>query len=163
MLALAGVLATSGGCSGASARPLGGEERAAITNTIEHRIMDACDLSKPDVVARMMSLYPDSGPVISAAAGRVTTSRAALEGSIREFWNNVGRNMRDPVWEWEDMHVTVLAPDAAVLTATYRIPHKTPRGDPHVVGGAWTAVFQKQPKGWVIVQEHLSDRPAPSP
>ena len=57
------------------------------------------------------------------------------------------------------MHVDVLGPDAAVLTATYTIPHRTPRGDPHVVGGAWTAVFGRRGGRWAIVQEHLSDRP----
>jgi hypothetical protein len=57
------------------------------------------------------------------------------------------------------MHIDVLGPDAAVLTATYRIPHLTPRGAPHIVGGAWTAVFQRRNGKWVIVQEHLSDFP----
>jgi ketosteroid isomerase-like protein len=55
------------------------------------------------------------------------------------------------------MYIDVLAPDAAVLTATYRIPHITPQGHPHTVGGAWTAVFQRRAGKWVIVQEHLSD------
>jgi hypothetical protein len=27
----------------------------------------------------------------------------------------------------------------------------------HVIGGAWTAVFQKRGGRWVIIQEHLSD------
>jgi hypothetical protein len=27
----------------------------------------------------------------------------------------------------------------------------------HVIGGAWTAVFQKRAGKWVIIQEHLSD------
>jgi hypothetical protein len=27
----------------------------------------------------------------------------------------------------------------------------------HVIGGAWTAVFQKRGGQWVIIQEHLSD------
>jgi hypothetical protein len=30
---------------------------------------------------------------------------------------------------------------------------------PHVIGGAWTAVFQRRGRRWVIVQEHLSDAP----
>jgi hypothetical protein len=27
----------------------------------------------------------------------------------------------------------------------------------HVIGGAWTAVFQKRGGRWVVIQEHLSD------
>ncbi len=67
--------------------------------------------------------------------------------------------MRNPVVEWTSMDVDVLAPDAAVMTATYRIPHKQPNGLPHVIAGAWTAVFQQRGGKWVIIQEHLSDRP----
>jgi hypothetical protein len=33
----------------------------------------------------------------------------------------------------------------------------------HVIGGAWTAVFQKRGGRWVIIQEHLSDVPSPEP
>ncbi len=158
-----GTLALAAACRGSAARghALDARVREAVADSVKRTLIAATDLSKPDVEQRLMSLYPDSGAVISASAGRFTTSRAALASNIHEFWANVGQNMRNPVWEWEQMEVTVLAPDAAVLTATYRIPHHTPRGQPHVVGGAWTAVFQRRPKGWVIVQEHLSDSPAP--
>lgn len=136
---------------------LGAAERAAIADTVRARLVAACDLSGGDVVARLMSLYPDTGAVISASAGHVTTTRAELRRSIQQFWTNIGQNMRQPRWVWDSMHVDVLAPDAAVVTATYRIPHLTPRGMPHVVGGAWTAVFQRRGGKWVIIQEHLSD------
>jgi hypothetical protein len=59
------------------------------------------------------------------------------------------------------LQVDVLSRTAAVMTATYRVPHHTPRGDPHVIGGAWTAVFSRRNGEWVIVQEHLSDSPSP--
>ena len=117
--------------------------------------------------ANLMSLYADTGRVVAAAAGRVTTSRDTLRREIAAFWENVGRNMRNPKWIWDESHVDVLSPDAAVLTATYRIPHTTPAGAPHEIRGAWTAVFVKKDGRWVIVQEHLSDAPehpsTPSP
>ncbi|HEX6535154.1 MAG TPA: DUF4440 domain-containing protein [Gemmatimonadaceae bacterium] len=143
--------------SGSSAAPLDAARRRAIADTVRARLVAAADLSGGDVVSRLMSLYPDTGAVISASAGRVTTTRAELRRSIQQFWTNIGRNMRNPRWEWDSMHVDVLAPDAAVVTATYRIPHITPQGRPHVVGGAWTAVFQRRGGKWVIIQEHLSD------
>jgi ketosteroid isomerase-like protein len=62
------------------------------------------------------------------------------------------------------MYVDVLAPGAAVVTTTYRVPHITPAGEPHVIAGAWTAVFQQRDGRWVIVHEHLSDVPfSPAP
>ncbi len=136
-------------------------ERAAIADSLKHLVIATYDLSKPDVVGRLMSLYPKSGPVFSASGGRVSTTRAQLETQIRTFWLYVGSNMRNPKWEWTSMRVDVLAPNAAVMTSTYRIPHKTPRGMPHVIGGAWTAVFANLDGRWVIVHEHLSDSPMP--
>lgn len=138
-------------------------QRAAIADTLRALLAHAYDLAQPgDPVGRLMSLYPGEGSVVSASGGQVTTSRDTLQAGIRAFWENVGHNMRDPKWTWGAMYVDVLASDAAVVTTTYRVPHLTPRGEPHVIAGAWTAVFQRREGRWVIVQEHLSDAPAPA-
>jgi ketosteroid isomerase-like protein len=156
------LLVMSAACTRASAPSLSAGERTAIADTLRRMIVNAYDLNAPgDAVARLMSLYPPSGTVISASGGRLTASRDTLERSIRAFWDNVGKNMQHPKWEWGDMHIDVLAADAATVTATYRVPHVTPRGMPHVIAGAWTAVFQRRDGKWMIVQEHLSDLPAP--
>ncbi|MGI8619718.1 MAG: YybH family protein [Gemmatimonadaceae bacterium] len=136
-------------------------ERRAIATTIEQRVKLAYDLGAEDVLAGMLSLYPREGRVYSASGGVVTTTRDSLDAAVRQFWNYVGRNMRDPKWEWKTMQVDVLSPGSAVMTATYRVPHLTPAGQPHVIGGAWTAVFAKRGGEWVIVHEHLSDSPSP--
>ena len=139
----------------------------ALADTLGGLVSDAYDFSRPDVVARLMALYSPTDPVLSAAAGRVTTSRAALQLQIQRFWERVGQNMRDPRFVLGARHVTVLGPDAAVLTTTYAIPHRTPEDRPHTLAGAWTAVFERRDGRWVIVQEHLSDVPpqpaAPAP
>jgi hypothetical protein len=148
-------------CTTADAPALTASERSAIADTLRSLIVNAYDLSRPgDAVARLMSLYAPSGPVISASGGQVSTSRDSIEIGLRTFWDNVGKNMRDPRWTWGEMHVDVLARDAAVVTAAYRVPHLTPRGEAHVFAGAWTAVFQRRGGRWVVVQEHLSDVPA---
>jgi uncharacterized protein (TIGR02246 family) len=134
----------------------------ALADTLGALVADAYDFSRPDAVARLMALYAPDDPVVSAAAGRVTTSRAALQLQIQRFWERVGQNMQDPRFLLGTPHVTVLGPDAAVLTATYAIPHRTPEDRPHTLAGAWTAVFQRRDGRWVIVQEHLSDVP-PAP
>lgn len=135
-------------------------QRKAISDSLSHLVMNTYDLSKPDVVGRMMSLYPTTGSLYSASGGRVFTKRSDLQTQISTFWQYVGSNMQNPKWEWTSMHFDVLAPDAAVMTATYRIPHTTPRGMPHVIGGAWTALFVNRGGHWVVIQEHLSDVPA---
>ena len=147
-------------CTSRDRGEISSAQRDAIADTLRAAITKAYDLTAPgDKVARLMSLYPANGPVISASGGQVTTSRDSLQAGIRAFWDNVGRNMKEPKWTWGTMHVDVLSPDAAALTTTYSVAHLTPRGEPHVIAGAWTAVFQRRDGKWVIVQEHLSDVP----
>ncbi len=95
------------------------EDRRAIATAIEQRVKGAYDLGAEDVLAGMLSLYPREGSVYSASGGAVTTTRDSLEAAVRQFWNYVGRNMRDPTWEWTTMQVDVLSASSAVMTATY--------------------------------------------
>jgi hypothetical protein len=151
-----GFTLTTAACASSTLSP---EDRRTIADSLARQVKAAYDLSKPDVAQRMLSLYPPAGSVVSASAGRMTTSRDTLAMGIKAFWDNVGVNMRQPQWVWDKMVVDVLAPNAAVMTATYHIPHLTPQNQPHVIAGAWTAAFEKRGSRWYVVQEHLSDVP----
>src|ERR687895_1231370 len=133
----------------------------AIADTLEAMVKRAYDFSAPSAGAaeRLLSLYPESGRVVSASGGRMLTSRDSLADGIRYFWESTGQNMREPRWIWERMSTDVIDRNAAVITATYRIPHRTPRGEPHELAGAMTLVFARRGDRWAVVQEHLSDRP----
>lgn len=135
------------------------DQRAAIAKEIETQVRTAYDLSQPSAEQRMLALYADTGRVVSASGGQVIASRDTIQEGIRLFWQNVGMNMRQPQWIWTHTYVDVLAPNAAVFTGTYRVPHFTPRGQPHEIAGAMTLVFEKRGSKWGIVQEHLSDVP----
>lgn len=155
---IAVIAVAASACSGSREATLTEAERKSIADTLRARIVSAYDITKPgDPVARMMSLYPATGGVVSASGGRVSVSRDSLESGIRAFWQYVGQNMRDPKWIWDEMHIDVLARDAAVVTATYHVLHRTPRGEPHTIAGAMTVVFQRRGDRWSVVQEHLSD------
>jgi ketosteroid isomerase-like protein len=134
-------------------------ERAAIASEIEREVKSAYDLKNPDVVKSFLALYPDTGRIVSSSGGRIITSRDTIFQGIRDFWQYVGSNMKDPTWMWDRFIIDVLSPDAAVMTTSYHVPHTTPQGHPHVIGGAWTAVFRKEGNRWVIILEHLSDIP----
>jgi hypothetical protein len=156
--------AVIGACARPADAPLSPSEKSAIADTLRTLIVSAYDLSKPgDAVGRMMSLYPASGNVVSASGGRMSVSRDSLESGIRAFWQYVGQNMRDPQWKWDEMRIDVLARDAAVATATYHVPHRTPTGMPHTIAGALTVAFQRREGRWTVVQEHLSDLPVDQP
>lgn len=145
------------GCSAGTG--LSDAERSAIGREVEGALREAYDFSKPGAARRMLALYPDSGRVVSASSGRVTTNRDSVVRGIRDFWEYVGVNMREPRWMWDGVHTDVLARDAAVVTAAYHIPHRNPRNEPHVLGGAMTLLMQKRSGRWVVLQEHLSDTP----
>lgn len=147
-------------CQTKTEKAMSSAETRAISDSIRNLVVSTYDIARPDAVARLMSLYPETGPVYSASSGRVTTTRAELQAQIETFWKYVGSNMRGPKWEWTSMRIDVLAPNAAVMTASYRVPHLNPMNMAHTIAGAWTAVFAKRQGRWVIVQEHLSDVPA---
>jgi hypothetical protein len=134
-------------------------ERRDIVDSLTRQVRAAYDMSRPNAEQRLLSLYPDTGRVVSAAGGQMLTSRDTLAMGIKAFWTNVGANMREPQWIWDKMVFDVLSPTAAVMTATYHVPHRTPRDQPHTIAGAWTAVFEKRGARWYVVQEHLSDLP----
>jgi ketosteroid isomerase-like protein len=133
----------------------------AIGDTLRSIVVNAYSLADSNVVARFMSLYPATGRVVSASGGRIAVGRDTIRLGIERFYDRVARNMRNPVWEWGPMYVDVLSSDAAVLSAEYRVPHRTPEGEPHTIAGAWTAIFARRGGRWTVVQEHLSDRAEP--
>jgi hypothetical protein len=151
-------LTSTTGCATEGGPPSAAEQHA-IADSLARQIKAAYDLTKPDVEARLMSLYPTTGRVVSASAGQVTTTRDSLGIGIKAFWENVGVNMREPKWVWEEMLFDVPAPNVAVMTSKYHVSHLTPRNQPHTIGGAWTAVFEKRGDRWYVIQEHLSDLP----
>ena len=157
LLLAAGCKATEApGAPTPSPSGLSADAQRSIADTIARAIENAYDLTKPDAVQRLMALYPDSGPVISATDGGFTASRDSIQASVESFWDAMGSNMRQPRWVWGERRIDVLSPTAAVMTATYTLPHFAPSGESHTVGGAWTAVFQKRRGRWVIIHEHLS-------
>lgn len=146
------------GCRGGS--DVSDRRDAALADTLKARIEGAYDFSRPGVPERMSALYPDSDPVVSASGGQIVTSADSLRAGISAFWRNTGQNMRDARWTWGEVYVDRLGPDAAVLTGTWSIPHIAPTGHPHVIKGAWTAVFRRIEGKWLIVTEHLSVPPS---
>lgn len=157
---LAAAIVAQLSCSSGPDRVMTAKERQSAADSIRAFVVGTYDLGRPDAVERLMSLYPATGPVYSVSSGNISTTRAELQRQVETFWKYVGSNMRNPRWEWTAMHIDVLAPDAAVMTASYRVPHLNPMNVPHTIAGAWTAVFAKRDGRWVILHEHLSDVPS---
>jgi hypothetical protein len=151
------VLSTFGSRLGASTRRVPARDQAAVAEELEALVRRSVDPTDPDAADRLLALYPDSGNLVSATGGRMVTSRDSVAGGLRAYWADAGRTMRNPRWVWDRFVFDVLAADAAVMTATYRVPHVDQSDQPREVGGAWTAAFVKREGRWMIVQEHRSD------
>lgn len=134
-------------------------ERQAIADSIKALLVDTYVFDGTDPVPRFMRLYADTGRVVSAASGGYTMARDSVQRALSTFWNTAGQYMQQPSWTWGAMSIDVLSRDAVVVTARYTIPHWTPEGRPHVLGGAWTSVWARRQGRWAIVHEHLSDLP----
>ncbi|MQA89498.1 MAG: DUF4440 domain-containing protein [Gemmatimonas sp.] len=139
--------------------PPPGREDAALADTLTTLIEDAYDLERPGAPERMSALYARSDRVVSASGGQMTVSADSVRAGIQRFWLEAGQNMQDAQWRWGEVQVDRLSRDAAVLTGTWSIPHTAPDGNPHVIEGAWTAVFRRLDGEWKIVHEHLSAPP----
>src|SRR5437868_7014864 len=59
-------------------------EKTAVADSLKRLVVQAYDLSKPDPVKNLMSLYPTGGRVISASGGVITTTRPQLEQRSEE-------------------------------------------------------------------------------
>jgi ketosteroid isomerase-like protein len=132
----------------------------ALADTLGGLIEQAYDFESPGTLERMMALYAPGDEVVSASGGQITVSADSVRAGIASFWEQAGRNMRDARWTWDEVHAQRLGDNAAVLTGSWSIPHIAPDGQPHLIAGAWTAVFERVGGDWKIVHEHLS---APSP
>ena len=82
--------------------------REALADTLKQLISAAYDFSTPGSVDRMMSLFAPGARVLSASDGSITISRDSINAGISRFWENVGVNMRNPVWKWGDVYVEPL-------------------------------------------------------
>ena len=149
------------GCStkGPESDELSLSERESIADSIRGLLTDTYTFDGADPVPRFMRLYPDTGSVVSAASGGFTEARDSVRQALTTFWTTAGQFMKQPSWTWGTMKIDVLSRDAAAVTARYTIPHWTPEGKPHVLGGVWTSVWTRRNGRWVIIQEHLSDLP----
>ena len=65
------IMAALVGCAAESDRPLSAAEKSAIADSLKTLVVFAYDLTRPDPVASLMSLYPTGDSLVSASAGTV--------------------------------------------------------------------------------------------
>lgn len=128
-------------------------QRAAVADTVRRQTdafiasfnrMDASvfidQIATNEAFAETGALYPSRDSIIATVRGFVAGIRSLEVG-------------------WDQVHVTVLAPDAAVITGTFHESFVDKAGKATKLHGAWTGVYQRRDGKWGIVQGHESYTP----
>jgi uncharacterized protein (TIGR02246 family) len=95
--------------------------------------------------------YPD---VVFVSKGRIQQGwQGTLDHYIRDYGGDPARRGRLHFW---DLHIQLLAPDAAQLVGRYRL-----EGGGHPQDGINTRLFRKVDDRWVIALNHVSSVETP--
>jgi uncharacterized protein (TIGR02246 family) len=123
-------------------------QRAAIEEAVKETAWE--HLRSKDAETALGFYEPDA---TVASDGDLYASFEAFAQQARVFY----RTLRDiHVAVWDEMHVDVLSPDAAVLTATVRWSSTDTTGVRTDLQGVWTAVFVRRGARWRIRARHES-------
>ena len=112
-------------------------------------------------VESMLSAYADDSALTRSLDGRLLRGRDIVE---QDFRSGFGAVRRIDTLVVQQRHLRVLGPGAAVLTVQLREAFTDTGGARIAVRGTWMSVWNREPRGWRIVQDaavHVPDR-APS-
>lgn len=146
-----GLSAAVSACQAPGPAPMTMAEREAIADTIR-QLSDQffTDFRSLDFEAAMA---PYSSDIVWAEQGHLGANRDSLEAA----WSGFFESIREVTsGDWEEVHVRVLGPDAAVYTASYSWAGTDLNGEPVGGPGVWTTVWVRSDQGWRIVQGHES-------
>ena len=148
-MAMALVTFLSGcGTEGAPGTTLSAEDTARIEEEVRQALEDYGASVLAGDQERVDAFWGDFDDFIHAGDGRVFGDREAwLE------W--IASNQPDATlsWEYSDIHVAVLAPNAASYTANFEVVNVV-GGEEVTATGSWTYVLRKTEDGWRVVQSN---------
>jgi hypothetical protein len=125
-------------------------QRAAVADTVRQQT-DAFIAAFNHMDA---SVFIEQTATIEAFAesGTLYPSADSLARQVRGFVAGI----RSLDVGWDQLHVTVLAPDAGVVTGTFHENVVDKAGKTTKFHGAWSGVYQRRDGKWRIVQAHES-------
>ncbi len=148
-MAMALVTFLSGcGTGGAPGTTLSAEDTTRIEEEVRQALEDYGASVLSGDQERVAAFWGDFDDFIHAGDGRVFGDReACLE------WIASNRPDATLSWEYSDIHVAVLAPNAASYTANFEVVNVV-GGEEVTVTGSWTYVLRKTEDGWRVVQSN---------
>ena len=109
----------------------------------------------------LLGFFQQSEDLAWAHDGVITQSWADFSEAARQSWSGFGEV---DSFAWGDLHIQVLARDAAVVTTTFDFAATDTAGAPIALTGAFTTVWLDTELGWKIVnsaESYTPPEPAP--
>lgn len=127
-------------------------DRAQIEREVRQTVDAYIAAAQANDLPKILSFWGDFDDFIHAGDGRVFGDRKTWTAWIAEnlpdewlYWNN------------SDIHVAVLAPNAAVYTTNFEFAWIN-AGKKQEVTGSWTYVFRRTQAGWQVVHSNGTHR-----
>ncbi len=145
---LAFVLCACEGDGSSMDSSMSAEERARIEAEVRQALDDYAAAAVSDDQESVKAFWGDFDDFIHAGDGRVMGSRETWLA-----WMDANQPDDTISWEFSDVHVAVLGPNAASYTANFEVVNVTD-GVELTTTGSWTYVLRKTGDGWRVVQSN---------
>ena len=136
------------GCEPTAPQAVTAADKAQIEQEIKETVQNYVAAVKAGDLPRILSFWGDFEDFVHAGDGRVFGNH--------EKWKTWLRNNRPDeflYWNNSDIHVSVLAPNAAAYTMNFESSF-IKGGETVKITGSWTYVFRKTSAGWQVVQSN---------
>ncbi len=123
-------------------------ERSRIEQEVRQTVQNYVEAVKANDLPKMQAFWGDFDDFVHAGDGRVF-------GDHDKWTAWLAENLPDKwlYWKNSDIHVAVLAPNAASYTMNFEFA-RIDDGETKEVTGSWTYVFRKTTAGWQVVQSN---------
>jgi ketosteroid isomerase-like protein len=135
------------------AAPVAGEtlsdaDRVRVEREVRRAVADYVEAVKANDLPKILSFWGDFDDFVHAGDGRIF-------GDHQKWTAWITHNLADKwlYWRNTDIHVAVLAPNAAAYTMNFENSF-VKDGETREVTGSWTYVFRKTEAGWQVVHSN---------
>jgi ketosteroid isomerase-like protein len=154
------VLVLAGACQGPPAE-FTEADRAAIEGILAQEFDAYADVVKRIDADGLVGFFQQSGDLAWAHDGVITRSWTDFSEVARQNWSVFGEVES---FSWGDLHIQVLAPNAAVVTTTFDFAATDTAGSPIALTGSFTTVWAETDGEWKIVNAaEIYTPPEPTP
>lgn len=142
------VASALGGCAPTGPQVDAAADKAQIEQEIRETVQNYVAAVKAGDLPRILAFWGDFEDFVHAGDGRVF-------GNHEKWTTWLSNNLPDEwlYWNNSDIHVSVLARNAAAYTMNFEASF-IKDGETQKVTGSWTYVFRKTSAGWQVVQSN---------